>query len=417
MTAANIYLTLCTLGALATFVAASRGRSPPQFGALYWIVAWFVAETPLHHIALSAIVSALFAALGVADEWQGWAGFGLVLASWAVLVNIHLVARRAPAAIGRGLEGGLGLDFREQIPPDLAAAVGAQPPLARWANPFALHDRARVERIRDLSYGPEGVRNQLDVYRPREGAQGCPVLLQIHGGAWVLGDKNAQGLPLMNALAARGWLCVAPNYRLSPRATFPEHLVDCKLALKWIREHVVEYGGDPSFVAVTGGSAGGHLAALVALTPNEPEYQPGFEHVDTRVQAAVPFYGAYDFLFHNGVDVSQARKPSFVETHVMKSGPREDPRGWERASPVRWVGPEAPPFFVLHGSNDSLVWVEGARTFVAALQQASGRPVAYAELQGAQHAFDVLHSLRCASAVDGVAAFLEWARAARAPGA
>jgi len=417
MTAANLYLALCTLGALATFVAASRGRSPPRLGALYWIVAWFVVETPLQHIALSAIVTALFAALGVADAWQGWAGFGLVLASWAVLANIHLVARRAPAAIARGLEGGLGPDFREKIPTDLAATVGAQPPLRRWANPLGLHDRARVERIRNLSYGPAGVRNQLDVYRPREAAQGCPVLLQIHGGAWVFGDKNAQGLPLMNALAARGWVCVAPNYRLSPRATFPEHLVDCKLALKWIREHVVEYGGDPSFVAVTGGSAGGHLAALVALTPNEPEYQPGFEDVDTRVQAAVPFYGAYDFLFHNGVDVSTASKPSFVETHVMKSGPRGDPRGWERASPIRWVGPETPPFFVLHGANDSLVWVEGARAFVAALRQASRRPFAYAELQGAQHAFDVLHSLRCASAVDGVAAFLAWVHATREPAA
>jgi acetyl esterase/lipase len=414
MIAANLYLAVSMLGALATFVAASRGRSPPRLGALYWIVAWFVAETPLHHIALSAIVTMVFATLGVFAYWQGWAGGGLVLASWAVLVNLHLVARRTPAAIGRGLEGGLGPDFRSETPPDLAAAVGAQPPLERWLHPLALHDRARVERIRNLSYGPAGVRNRLDVYRPREGARDCPVLLQIHGGAWVLGDKNAQGLPLMNALAARGWVCVAPNYRLSPRATFPEHLVDCKLALRWIREHIREYGGDPSFVAVTGGSAGGHLAALVALTPNEPEYQPGFENVDTRVQAAVPFYGAYDFLFHNGVDVSRARKPSFVETHVMKSGPREDRRGWERASPIRWVNAEAPPFFVLHGANDSLVWVEGARAFVAALRQASRQPVAYAELQGAQHAFDVLHSLRCESAVDGVAAFLEWVRARRA---
>jgi len=417
MTAANVYLVLCALGAFATFVAASRGRSPPRLGALYWIIAWFVAETPLQHVVLSVVVTAVFAALGVFAHWQGWAGGGLVLASSAVLVNLHLVARRAPATIGRALEEGLGPDFRKRLPEDVAAGVGTQPAVSRWIRPLKLHDRARVERIRDLSYGPAGTRNLLDLYRPRGGSEGCPVLLQIHGGAWVFGAKNEQGLPLMNALAARGWVCIAPNYRLSPKATFPEHLVDCKLALRWIREHVVEYGGDPSFVAVTGGSAGGHLAALVALTPNEAEYQPGFEQVDTRVQAAVPFYGAYDLLFHNGVDVTRAAQPSFVETHVMKSSPRQDRRGWERASPIRWLRADVPPFLVLHGASDSLVWVEGARAFVAALRQVSRQPVAYAELQGAQHAFDVLHSVRTASTVDGVTAFLEWVRASgRAPG-
>src|SRR4029450_4266482 len=65
-------------------------------------------------------------------------------------------------------------------------------------------------------------------------------------------------------------------------------------ALRWIRERMAEYGGDPDFVVVTGGSAGGHLAALLALTPNDPEFQPGFEDVDTSVTACVPFYGVYD---------------------------------------------------------------------------------------------------------------------------
>src|SRR3989442_2578192 len=102
--------------------------------------------------------------------------------------------------------------------------------------------------------------------------------------------------PLMLPLAAEGWVCVAANYRLSPRAAFPEHLIDCKLALRWVREHIESFGGDPDFVVVTGGSAGGHLAALVALTANAPEYQPGFEDTDTSVTACVPFYGVYDLV-------------------------------------------------------------------------------------------------------------------------
>ena len=121
-------------------------------------------------------------------------------------------------------------------------------------------------------------------------------MFQIHGGAWVIGDKSQQALPLMLHLAADGWVCVTTNYRLSPTCHRPDHLVDCKRALAWIREHIAEYGGDPDFVVVTGGSAGGHLAALVALTANDPQFQPGFEAADTSVIGCVPFYGVYDFV-------------------------------------------------------------------------------------------------------------------------
>src|SRR3989449_3406659 len=110
----------------------------------------------------------------------------------------------------------------------------------------------------------------------------------------MLGSKNEQGLPLMHHLAARGWVCVAADYRLSPRATFPDHLIDVKRAVAWIREHGALYGAAPDFLVVTGGSAGGHLAALVALTPNAPEYQPGFEGVDTAGDGRGGVYRGYD---------------------------------------------------------------------------------------------------------------------------
>ena len=124
------------------------------------------------------------------------------------------------------------------------------------------------------------------------------MLFQVHGGAWVTGMKEGQAEPLMGHLAERGWVCVAPNYRLSPRATWPDHIVDVKRALAWVKQNIAEHGGDPDFVVITGGSAGGHLCALTALTPNLAEWQPGFEDVDTSVVAAVPFYGVYDFTNH-----------------------------------------------------------------------------------------------------------------------
>jgi len=141
-----------------------------------------------------------------------------------------------------------------------------------------------------ISYSDAGKRNLLDIYHPHEPREGgFPVLLQVHGGAWMIGEKEQQAKPLMYHLAERGWLCVAINYRLSPRAAFPAHIIDVKKAIAWIREHIAEYGGNPDFIAITGGSAGGHLSSLAALTPNRPEWQPGFEDVDTPLQSAVPF--------------------------------------------------------------------------------------------------------------------------------
>ncbi len=117
---------------------------------------------------------------------------------------------------------------------------------------------------------------------------------------------------MLSHLAANGWVCFNLNYRLSPGATFPDHLVDLKAGLAWIREHADQWGIDPNFIAVTGGSAGGHLAALMGLTANDPEYQPGFEDADTSLQAAVPIYGVYDFTSRLGTNrlpilVSKAR--------------------------------------------------------------------------------------------------------------
>ena len=77
-------------------------------------------------------------------------------------------------------------------------------------------------------------------------------MVYIHGGAWMIGDKREQGKPMMYELVARGWVCVAINYRLSPKATWPDHIVDAKRAVAWVKEHIAEYGGDPSFVAVSG---------------------------------------------------------------------------------------------------------------------------------------------------------------------
>ena len=258
----------------------------------------------------------------------------------------------------------------------------------------------------DISYGEYGSANHLDIWRrPDLDPTGkAPVLFQIPGGAWTTGNKRGQAHPLMSHLAELGWICVAINYRHSPRNTWPDHIVDVKRALAWVKAHITDYGGDPNFIAITGGSAGGHLSSLAALTPNDPQFQPGFEDADTRVQAAVPFYGVYDFT-----RVQDAMHPMMLpllERMVVKQPHSTNLKSYTAASPVTHVSADAPQFFVLHGRNDSLVPVEQARGFVARLREVSRQPIVYAELPFTQHAFDMLGSVRAAHAAIAVEQFL-----------
>jgi acetyl esterase/lipase len=218
----------------------------------------------------------------------------------------------------------------------------------------------------------------------------------------------------MGHLADRGWVSVAVNYRLSPQATWPDHIVDVKRAIAWVKQHIAEYGGDPDFIAITGGSAGGHLSSLAALTAGVDEFQPGFEDADTSVQAAVPLYGVYDFV--NRDHTSRADMEDMLGRMVFKANLADARDVWERASSMTWVGPDAPPFFVIHGTNDSLAPVEQARSFVGMLREASRQPVVYAELPYTQHGFDLFSSLRTQNTIAAIERFLAVARSEAAAG-
>jgi acetyl esterase/lipase len=302
------------------------------------------------------------------------------------------------------LEDALGPDWDADLDATLELA-GRRTRWSRVLRPFSF-ERRGVRRISNLQYVDDGDRrHRLDVYCRDDVEGGAPVLLQIHGGAWVIGRKDQQGLPLMYHLASRGWICVAINYRLSPRATWPDHLVDCKRALAWIRANIAQYGGDPGFVVVTGGSAGGHLTALMGLTANDPEFQPGFEDVDTSVRAMIPFYGVFDWT---GTVGRNDGLRELLERRVVKRKLAEAPDVFRSASPLFRVLPDAPPILVVHGDLDTLAPVEQARAFVAALRATSREPVVYVELRGAHHAFEVFNSVRTLHAIAGVDLFLAW---------
>jgi acetyl esterase/lipase len=426
-----LFLIAAFIGALFTLNALAPARRWWPLVGPGFFASWLTGELAPHHLFWQAVATGLFLWAGALAQWPGWAALGLVAASWTGLVVLLTEARKARGVMEAALLETLGADYREAIAADLRTDLDETWSLRQRLIPLPMWDR-RVERVRNIVFHRAGgVNLRLDVYRPRgvaggtraseagaleggkrpEGEHGRrglrPTILHVHGGAWVLGRKDDQGVPLAHRFAAHGWVCISANYRLSPRFTFPDHLIDVKAAIAWIREHGAEYGADPDFVVITGGSAGGHLAALAALTPNDPEYQPGFENVDTTVQACVPFYGVYDFTDRRG-HWQRTILRRLLERHIVKKRFADALAEFEKASPMSRVSPEAPPFFVVHGKRDTLVPVAEARLFVELLRAVSRAPVLYAELPGAQHAFEVFPSERTGHALAGVERFLAW---------
>jgi acetyl esterase/lipase len=351
--------------------------------AVGWVAGWLSTEFPPHVVT------------GHALSRVSRPSIGRVGTSWA--------AQKADQALTAALEGCFGPDFRDLVrhPACAQSECVTRGGLLRRPGPH----RRYAAQTSDIPYGPGGTEHLLDIWRREDLAPGrrAPVLIQVPGGAWAIGDKRVQAYTLMSRMAELGWICVSINYSKSPRCTFPTHLIDVKRAIAWVRENIADYGGEPDFMAITGGSAGGHLASLAALTPNDPQFQPGFEDADTTVQAVAPYYGVYDFTdFEN---MHELMLP-FLEQFVLKTRYSENPERFRSASPVTYAHGQAPPFFVLHGEKDELVPSGQARAFCAALQDAGAATVAYAELANAHHAFDITPTVRSRLAADAVADFL-----------
>lgn len=404
------YLRRQVVTALLTANAVRPLRGP--LSPLGFAIGWPTGELAPQILGLTALDTAQAALRGRA----GRAGLLLAAASAAGLTYLVRDARKAGEIAEKQLAESLGHDYLEQTISDPAAADLAEAlptPLRDLLRPFSLM-RPEVERIADINYRDGGSRARLDIYRRRDvDLQRAPVLIQVHGGGWSIGDKSQQGLILMNRMAARGWVCVAMNYRLAPKHPFPAQIEDVKRAIAWTREHIASYGGDPSYLVITGGSAGGHLASLAALTPQVAEYQPGFEDADTTVSACVPFYGVYDL---GGITEDKAAidmRDRFLAPRVFRKDPEQHRDEFELASPIAHAKQDAPDFFVIHGAHDGLVSVRQARAFVARLREVSDGVVTYLELPGTQHAFEVFSSIRSQQVVRAVERWLEWHRVTR----
>lgn len=362
-----------------------------------WIARYLAREFAFQYVAILAAILVLLAVLGAAQSVLGVAALAIA----AVLLLIEARFAWEAWRSGRVIER----ELREEIP--------GEPPDSRfprshlWLPALTLVAPSVARERGVVFHREEGRILRLDVYRARSTArtEERPAVIQVHGGGWILGSRQEQGIPLLNHLAANGWVGFNVDYRLSPRATLPDHVIDVKRAIAWVRENAAELGVDPGRICITGGSAGGHLTALAALTAGDEALQPGFEEADTSVAAAVPFYGVYDLSDSLGVYYPQLREWLF-ERVVLKQRLADAPELYRSVSPAHRVHPDAPPFLIFHGDSDTLVPVADARAFAERLERTSRAHVLYVELPGAEHAFDVFPSLRTARVVEGIERFL-----------
>jgi len=273
------------------------------------------------------------------------------------------------------------------------------PPLWNAAGQLRYVHRSSVR------YGPRPTQ-LLDVWRRADlPSQPAPVLIFVPGGAWVHGQRMLQGYALLSHLAELGWVCLSIDYRVAPHHPWPAHIVDVKTAIAWARANVDRFGGDRNFVAVAGASAGGHLAALAGLTPNDPDFEDELpEGSDTSVDAVVGVYGRYDWEDRSTAE--RVRFVDFLERVVVRRRIDRHPEIFRAASPIARVHPDAPPFLVVHGTGDTVIPVAQARAFVDRLREVSESVVGYLELPGAGHAFDMLDGARTGSAMTAMGLFL-----------
>ena len=365
-----------------------------QIGWAVWL--WFFSGWITGELAAWCLgAQIVFVALWVMFFGTGTAGFALgltlFLATWALLLLALRDGFDAGAAFSRAMRMALGPDFMERIPSDRRAKLEQQIHSREWLWPFRFR-RPAVRYVRNIPYSSAGKRGLLDIYVPVTHGQQRPVLLQVHGGAWMVGHKSEQAQPLLHRMVELGWVGVSINYRLAPRDAYPAQIIDVKKAIAWVKENIAEHGGDPNFIVVTGGSAGGHLSLLAGLTGRHADWQHGFEAAIRRCRACSLCIQLW--ISSTGTVFVNKTEWMALSVAVLSSRPekkRLTSLRMARPSPgsIALMSPRLPPFCIVQGTHDSLVWVEEVRRFVAEFAPHTRVPLVYAELPRAQHAFEI----------------------------
>jgi acetyl esterase/lipase len=236
----------------------------------------------------------------------------------------------------------------------------------------------------DIPYAHLSSAQELDIYLPDEGEGPFPVILSIHGGAFMAWDKSdTQVMPMLEGLK-RGYAVVAANYRLSWEAVFPAAVHDVKAVVRWIRANAEQYHFDPRKIAAWGGSAGGYLSAMLGTTAGVEELEDlslGNPEQPCSVQAVVVWYGPTDFLKMDAQLTECGMPPEPGKEHSGANSPESlllgeqitnIPELVRTANPETYISPGTPPFLLQHGTKDATVPVQQSVEFAAKLRQVIG---------------------------------------------
>jgi acetyl esterase/lipase len=265
----------------------------------------------------------------------------------------------------------------------LAAAAGAaaQPAKSKLPEGTKVH--------RNLEYVKGGHKRQrLDLYVPAKADAPLPVIVWVHGGAWLGGSKEGGGPAL--PFAGKGYAVACINYRLSQHAVFPAQIEDCKAAIRWLRANAKTYNLNPERIGVWGASSGGHLAALLGTTGGvkKLEGKGGNAGESSRVQAVVDFFGPTDFLQMDAHALKGSffkhNPPNSPESRLIGGAIQKNVEKVKLANPIQYVTKDAPPFLIAHGERDPLVPCHQSELLHKALKRA-GVEVTFYKIPGAGH--------------------------------
>jgi acetyl esterase/lipase len=235
----------------------------------------------------------------------------------------------------------------------------------------------------DLTYctTSDGVKLTMDLYQPKEMAGPAPVILYVHGGGWTGGDKSdGAGLLFKGELVRRGYAMAAINYRLAPKFAFPAQIEDVKCAVRYLRANAAKYNLDPQRIGAIGGSAGGHLAALLGTSDQSAGWDTGeYSDQSSRVQAVVDMFGPSD------LQVMMAGSSRRYGLMIFEASSPDDPL-LQAYSPTTYITPDDPPFLILHGDHDEMVPLEQSQILYNRLK-AAGVPVELTVVKNAGHGF------------------------------
>jgi len=270
-------------------------------------------------------------------------------------------------------------------------AVQDVPPLANTAH---IH-----RKFLDISYANQSPAEKLDIYLPELGEGPFPVIISIHGGAFMGCDKaDSQLIPMLDGLK-RGYAVVAVNYRLSGEAHFPALVHDVKAAVRWIRANAAQYQLKPNQIAAWGGSAGGYLSAMLGTSAGIVELENldmGNRNQPSDIQAVVDWFGPTDFLKMDEQLAASALGPATGQEHNGVNSPEslllgqkitEIPERVKTANPETYIRPNAPPFLIQHGTKDAVVPVQQSIEFAEKLKEVLGEQMVTLKLiENGEHA-------------------------------